>query len=96
MSALWKVPRRKGENRMIRIPPNQIPVLPVIDIINNESVAFGVGEQGVMIQFMERDECILIDWFDIVSFGVELLKVNPAKKEPSSEPEEIESPTVVE
>jgi hypothetical protein len=81
---------------MIRIPPNQIPVLPVTDIINNESVAFGVGEQGVMIQFMERDECILIDWFDIISFGVELLKVNPIKKEPSGEPEEIPKPTVVE
>jgi hypothetical protein len=45
---------------------------------------------------MERDECILIDWFDIVSFGIELLKVNPVKKEPSGDPEEIASPTVVE
>jgi len=49
-----------------------------------------------MIQFMERDECILIDWFDIISFGVELLKANPVKKEPSGEPEEISAPTVVE
>ena len=81
---------------MIRIPQEQIPILPAKDIINNESVAFGVGEQGVMIQFMERDECILIDWFDIISFGVELLKANPVKKEPSGEPEEISAPTVVE
>ncbi len=80
---------------MIRIPSDQIPILPLRDIINNESVAFGVGEQGVILQYMDRDECILIDWFDIVSFGVELLKVTSAKTEPK-EPEEIVSPTVVE
>jgi hypothetical protein len=81
---------------MIRIPSDKIPLLPVNDIINNESVAFGVFDQGIMVQYMDRDECILIDWFDIVSFGVELIKISSVKKEEPKEPEEIQAPTVVE
>jgi len=80
---------------MIRIPSEQIPMLPMKDIINNESVAFGIFDPGIIVQYMERDECILIDWFDIVSFGVELLKATAPKTEPK-EPEEIKAPTVVE
>lgn len=81
---------------MILIPSERIPILPLKDIINNESVAFGVVDQGIIMQYMDRDECILIDWFDIVSFGVELLKISSAKKEDAKEPEEIAKPTVVE
>ena len=80
---------------MIKIPSDKIPLLPVNDVINNESVALGVFDQGIMVQYMDRDECILIDWFDIVSFGVELLKVNTVKPE-TKEPEEIPAPTVIE
>jgi len=80
---------------MIKIPSDKIPLLPVNDIINNESVALGVFDQGIVVQYMDRDECILIDWFDIVSFGVELLKVNTVKPE-TKEPEEIPTPTVIE
>ena len=80
---------------MIRIPSEQIPVLPMKDIINNESVAFGIFDPGIIVHYMERDECILIDWFDIISFGVELIKVTAQKAEPK-EPEEILAPTVVE
>jgi len=80
---------------MIRIPSEQIPMLPMKDIINNESVAFGIFDPGIIVQYMERDECILIYWFDIVSFGVELIKVTAPKIEPK-EPEEIQAPTVVE
>lgn len=80
---------------MIRIPSDQIPILPLKDIINNESVAFGTCEQGIIMQYMDRDECILVDWFDIVSFGIELLKIS-SKKNDAKEMEEIESPTVVE
>jgi hypothetical protein len=70
-------------------------MLPMKDIINNESVAFGIFDPGIIVQYMERDECILIDWFDIVSFGVELIKVTAPKAE-LKEPEEIQAPTVVE
>jgi hypothetical protein len=70
-------------------------MLPMKDIINNESVAFGIFDPGIIVQYMERDECILIDWFDIVSFGVELIKVTAPKAE-LKEPEEIRAPTVVE
>ena len=71
---------------MIRVKSNEIPILPVKDIINNESVAYGVGEPGILMQFMDHDECILIEWSDIVSFGLELIK---------KVPEEISAPTVV-
>ncbi len=81
---------------MKRIPSDQIPTLPIKDIINNESVAFGVGEPGIIIQYMDRDECILVDWFDIISFGIELMKVIPDKKENIGNPEEIQAPTVIE
>jgi len=77
---------------MRKLESPEIPVLPVMDIVAGESVAYGVGEAGIIIQFIDRDECILMDWFDVVSFGIELLKVNGVN------PEEVEiaSPTVVE
>lgn len=75
---------------MKRLETAEIPVLPVHDIIAGETVAYGVGDPGIIIQFMDRDECILIDWYDIVSFGVELLKV--ASEKPA---EEIAAPTEV-
>jgi hypothetical protein len=78
---------------MRRIPSDQIPILPIKDIVNGESIAFGVGDYGVMIQFMDRDECIHIEWVDIIGFGVELLKVTTTKSE--KEPEEIPTPTKV-
>jgi len=79
---------------MRRIPSNEIPLLPVKEIVNGESVAFGVGDYGVMVQYMDRDECIHIEWADIIAFGVELLKVDTTPA--GNEPEEIAAPTVVE
>jgi hypothetical protein len=79
---------------MKRIPSNEIPILPMKDIINGESVAFGIGEIGVMVQYMDRDECILIDWYDIISFGIELIKVT-SNHDAHKEPEEIPAPTVI-
>lgn len=78
---------------MKNIPQSEIPALPVQDVINGECVAFGVGEQGVMIQFMERDKCILIEWPDVIMYGIEILKHEDQKPEP--EAEEIEKPTEV-
>jgi hypothetical protein len=72
---------------MRRIPSNEIPLLPVKDIINGESVAFGVGDYGVMVQYMDRNECIFINWNDIILYGVAFLK------ESENVPVEIVTPT---
>jgi hypothetical protein len=71
---------------------SEIPILPVKDIINNESVAFGVFDVGIIVQYMERDTGVLIEWPDIISFGSELLKVS--EKKPDTEIE-IEKPTEI-
>jgi hypothetical protein len=77
---------------MIRILPEQIPILPIKDIINGESVAFGVVDPGVIVQFMDRDECILIEWFDIVLYGMAFLN-ETSKKSEEKKSEEISAPT---
>lgn len=72
---------------------HEIPILPMKAVVNNESIALGVGDPGIIVQYMDRDECILIDWNDIVFFGIELLKIQHKQDKPA-EPEEIDKPTV--
>lgn len=50
-----------------------IPILPGILDVENESVALGVVEQGVIIQYPERDVALLINWEDIVNLGMGFL-----------------------
>jgi len=78
---------------MKHIPPSDIPQLPVQDIINEECVAYGIGEPGVIIQFMDRDDCILVEWADVVLYGIELMKAEMVKNMPHEE--EISKPTAV-
>jgi hypothetical protein len=70
---------------------NEIPVLPVQVVVDDECVAFGVGDDGAIIQFIDRDKCILLEWLDVIRFGAHLLKL---RENPTNEPEEIAAPTV--
>lgn len=71
------------------IPPDKIPLLGNKGIIEGESVAFGVFTSGVIVQYLERDICILIDWNDIILYGLAILKSG----QNAAAIEEIESPT---
>ena len=55
---------------MINIPPDQVPVLPVQEIIAGEMVAYGVVDEGVLVHFLERDLVRLIEWSDIIPLGI--------------------------
>ena len=74
---------------MRKLSASEIPLLPVKDFFNGESIAFGVFGAGVVIQFMERDECLLIEWGDIITLGIGMLEAT-VKNPPA---EEIESRT---
>lgn len=83
---------------MIRILPEHIPVLHTTGIIDGESVAFGINQDGAIIHFIERDECILVEWAEIVVYGRELLNAMPmpileSEKTTSDESGEIDKPT---
>lgn len=54
---------------MINIPPDQIPELPVQEIINDQCVAYGVFPEGVLVHYLEWDLARLITWEDIVILG---------------------------
>lgn len=73
------------------LQPIEIPLLPVNAMLAGECVAFGAGEAGIVIQYCERDKCILVGWEEVVRFGIELMKI-PEKQ---IEPEEIAAPTKV-
>lgn len=75
---------------MRRLKLTEIPILPLVALVDDENVAFGSGEPGIIIQYMDRDKCILVEWEDVVRFGVELLK---AGEKPTSSTEEISAPT---
>lgn len=62
---------------MIHILPEHIPVLHTTGIIDGEAVAFGINSDGAIIHFIERDECILVEWAEIVVYGRELLNAMP-------------------
>lgn len=72
------------------IPNDEIPNLPVKDIFNEECIAFGVGETGAMIHFIDRDKCVLVEWADVILYGSEVLKAQDKKEEKEIE---IEAPT---
>lgn len=76
---------------MRELTQEEIPKLPVQTIIGEDCVAFGVFDPGIVVQYLERDKCILIEWPDVIAFGSELLKAK------TQEPviEEIAAPTKV-
>lgn len=76
---------------MRHIPQNEIPLLPAQTIFNEECIAYGVGDYGVAIHFMERDKCILIEWDDVILYGIAILK--EADTSPVKDAEEIPAPT---
>lgn len=75
---------------MIRILPDYIPRLETTGLVDNEAIAFGVSQDGVIIHFIERDECVIVEWSEVIVYGRELLKAHPID---APTPEEIESPT---
>lgn len=70
---------------------DEIPILPVQVVVDGECIAFGAGDSGVIIQFIDADKCILLEWLDVIRFGTHLVKL---KEQPANEPEEIAAPTV--
>lgn len=70
----------------------EIPALPENGVVNDECVSYGVGSNGVAIHFIEKDICILIEWPDIIAYGIEILKVMGTKKD-ESDTVEIEAPS---
>ena len=70
---------------------DEIPILPVQVVVDGECIAFGAGDSGVIIQFIDADKCILLEWLDVIRFGIHLVKL---KEHPENEPEEIAAPTV--
>ena len=75
---------------MIHILPEYIPVLGTTGLVDNEAVAFGIGQDGAIIHFIERDECILVEWSEIIVYGRELLNAHPMHK---GDVEGIDGPT---
>ena len=73
------------------LEPAEIPLLPLVALVGNDNVAFGAGESGIIIQYMDRDKCLLLEWQDIIRYGIEVLKI---PEQPANEPEEIAAPTV--
>lgn len=83
---------------MIHILPEHIPVLHTTGIIDGEAVAFGINQDGAIIHFIERDECVLVEWAEIVVYGRELLNAMPltiaeSGRTASDESGEIDKPT---
>jgi len=76
---------------MIQINSADVPILPVKSMIGGECVAFGINDDGIVIQYMNIDKCVFLEWADVIQFGLEALT---AKPKPPSEPEEIAAPTV--
>ena len=75
------------------LKPNETPLLPLNGMLAGECVAFGAGEAGIVIQYCERDKCILVGWEEIVRLGIELMKI---ADKPEDTIEEIDKPTVIE
>jgi hypothetical protein len=71
------------------LKPEEIPALPMNGVVDEQMVAFGVFDPGIVIQFMDTDKCILMSWEDIVAFGLELIR-SKSSSEPSVE---IDKPT---
>jgi len=73
------------------LEPDEIPILPLVALVDTDNVAFGSCESGIIVQYMDRDKCLLLEWLDIIRYGIEVLKI---PEQPAKEPEEIAAPTV--
>lgn len=79
---------------MINIPQDKIPLLETNGIFEGECVAFGIMQEGIVIHFIEKDECILAEWEDIIcnvrkTLQSEIMQKNNQPKDI----EEIKAPT---
>ena len=54
---------------MILLNPDQIPLLPEKGIINDQCVAYGIFDSGIIVHYMDHDQGVLIEWADIVALG---------------------------
>jgi len=73
-----------------------VDVLPPIDytriFYNDEYVAFGIVDPGILIHYVERDTARLVEWVDILNLGLQDM-VDPVKDISGSEGKVIEGPT---
>lgn len=65
---------------MIPIPPENTPILPLKD--PNGNWMMGTTQFGVIVQYIEPDKAVLIEWEDIAALGLT-----------APEPEAIAEPT---
>ena len=79
---------------MIDIPVDQVPELPVQDIINNQCVAYGVFPEGVVVHYLERDIVRLIEWEDIVIAGIDGKNLEFSKSSDGDGVREIDRPVM--
>jgi hypothetical protein len=52
------------------IPDDKIPKLPKQMVVDEECIAIGMIEDGVIIQYIERDKTIIIGWDEVIRFGI--------------------------
>lgn len=55
---------------MKEINVDVVPLLPVKEIINEECVALGIIETGVLVHYLDRDKAMIVEWSDIVDLGL--------------------------
>lgn len=60
---------------MQKLNPDLVPVLPMNGVLNEECVAMGAFDNGIVMLYMERDEAVLITWDEIAAFGKEISKI---------------------
>jgi hypothetical protein len=75
---------------MIELTENETPILPGQRIVDEECIAMGVVEQGVIVQYIERNKTLLISWDEIVRFGMGSFP--PNKYATAAMPKEITKP----
>lgn len=79
---------------MIDVPIDQVPELPVQDILAGECVAYGVFDQGVLVHYLERDLARLVTWEDMVLVGIAEEQLHKCNSSDVSDVREIEKPVV--
>jgi hypothetical protein len=55
---------------MKEINVDVVPLLPFKDVINEECVAMGIMENGVLVHYLNRERAIIVEWSDIVDLGL--------------------------
>lgn len=83
---------------MINIPPDQIPELPVQEIINDQCVAYGAypegDPKGILVHYLELDLARLITWEDIVILGNTDKNLENSKFSDDDSVREIDRPVI--